>query len=110
MVKRTEILHGKCGAKGVDYIAKEMSGRCGENNIINIEKEIGGLVPFVKGEERSIGGGSDEPDGASMSSEPLKPRPRGLLEPIERFLETAHMRWVARIDKTGGLLAVNLFG
>jgi hypothetical protein len=45
-----------------------------------------------------------------MSSEPLEPRPRGLLEPIERFLETTHMRWIARIEKTGGLLAVYLFG
>jgi hypothetical protein len=93
----------------VDYSAKEKGGRGGENNIVNIEKEIGGLVPFVKGEERSIGGGSNEPDGASMSSEPLEPRPRGLLETIERFLETTHMRWISRIEKTGGLLAVYLF-
>jgi hypothetical protein len=45
-----------------------------------------------------------------MSSEPLEPRPRCLLETIERFLEATYMRWISGIEKTGGLLAVYLFG
>jgi hypothetical protein len=41
-------------------------------------------------------------------SEPLVPSPRGLLEAIERFVQTTHKLWSSQIDEAGRLLAVDL--
>jgi hypothetical protein len=44
-----------------------------------------------------------------MSGEPLKPGARGLLKPIERFLETTYVGGIARIDETRRLLTIDFF-
>jgi hypothetical protein len=41
-------------------------------------------------------------------SEPPVPSPRGLLEAVERFVQTTHKLGSSRIDEAGRLLAVDL--
>jgi hypothetical protein len=44
-----------------------------------------------------------------MRGEPLKPGARGLLKPVERFLETTNVRGIARIDEARRLLTIDFF-
>jgi hypothetical protein len=64
----------------------------------------------VIGEERGIRFGGNKTDDASVSGKPPKPSSWGLLEPIERLLETANMGGKTDINEPRRLLAVNLFG
>jgi hypothetical protein len=63
---------------------------------------------MVKYEEEDIRLRGGETETMSIVSEPLVPSPRGLLEVVERFVQTTHKLGSSRIDEAGRLLAVDL--
>jgi hypothetical protein len=63
---------------------------------------------MAKHEEGDIRLRGSEAEAMSIVSEPLVPSPRGLLEAVERFVQTMHKLGSSRIDEAGRLLAVDL--
>jgi hypothetical protein len=60
--------------------------------------------------ERGIRFGGKETNGAGMVGKPLKPSTGCLFKTIERLLKFANMGGKTRVNKTRGLLAIDIFG
>jgi hypothetical protein len=63
----------------------------------------------MKNEQRSVGLGLNESDGASEGGEALKPCAWRLFKAIEGFEKTTNMSWILRINEAGRLLAIDNF-
>jgi hypothetical protein len=63
------------------------------------------MAKHEEGDTRLRGG---EAEAMSIVSKPLVPSLRGLLEAVERFVQTTHKLGSSRIDEAGRLLAVDL--
>jgi hypothetical protein len=67
-------------------------------------------VYAVKDEERCIRLGAGEAEGGDKSREPMIPGARGLLQPVERPVEAAHMTGAGRVNEPGGLMTKDHLG
>jgi hypothetical protein len=65
------------------------------------------LEAAMKNEEGHVALGSNKAKAMSIVSKPLVPRPRCLLQAIERLVEQTNMLGSSRVDEARGLLAVD---
>jgi hypothetical protein len=94
--------------KELGDMAKKSGAGGDEDDVIYVEQEIGYLLTPSKNEQGDIALGSDEPEAMDVVCETLVPSSRGLLEAVERLVQTAHMLGTSVVDETRRLLAVDL--
>jgi hypothetical protein len=102
-VKGAEILNRKSFAKSSNKTIRGTRRRAGKHNIVDVDETIHGKVRSTEHKQRSISLRSLKTQLVQLVPQARVPSPRGLLKPIDGFLQLADILWVALIFKARGL-------
>ena len=110
VVQRTKVLHGKLGAEASRELTEKLGRGSSQDDIVDVEQQVSRPNSVLVDEQRGIRAGGHEAKLLKEGSDPLVPSTRGLLEPIERAREQAHVIRLGGVDEADRLLAVDLLG
>jgi hypothetical protein len=110
VVKLIKILHGELPLQCCcDNALPELHRGCGEDDIIHVEKKIRRVRSVTEDEQAGVGLGLHKTKCQQEGGKAAVPGSRGLLQAVQRLVQTADEGWVSRVLKPSGLRAVDSF-
>jgi len=107
MMEIPKVCHSELRVKLINDALKKNWRRGSKDDVVDIQEQICSVAALMIHEEGDIRRCRRKPKLTHVSGKTLEPRPRRLLQAVERALKKADMIRSSRINKTRRLLTVN---
>jgi hypothetical protein len=109
-VERDNVLHRELLLESCSGMLEKLRSRGSEDDVIDVEQQVSSVDVVVVDEQRGVRLGLHEAQRDQVGGEAVAPRSRHLLQVVEGLIEPAHQLRVHRVNRAGGLRAVDRLG